>query len=88
MYDIADLYKTETSIPVAFETVSNNPSNLESNIRKTMRDYFKSTNLLAKIIPDIDYALDVNVKDETPYDFDPALPAPLWNGKGISRKEE
>ncbi len=88
VYDIADLYKTEISIPVAFEIVSNNSKKLESDIRKTMRDYFKSTNLLAKIIPDIDYVLDLSLKDETAYDSDPALPAPLWNGKEISKKED
>lgn len=37
VYDMADLYKEKVSIPVAFETVSKNPVNLDSSVREAMR---------------------------------------------------
>ncbi len=35
-YDIADLYKTETSIPAAFETVQNGSADIEKDTSKTV----------------------------------------------------
>lgn len=57
VFDIADLYKTETTIPAAFTAVSFGAYNLEADVRHVCRDFFKNTRLLQRIIPDIQYAL-------------------------------
>lgn len=40
VYDIADLYKTELTIPVAFSAVKESSSQLETRVRKTCREVF------------------------------------------------
>jgi CRISP-associated protein Cas1 len=86
VYDIADLYKAETTIPLAFRTVAEGEENLESRIRKACRDSFYENRTLAKIIPDIDKVLDVPIPDEmqNEFDVDDALPGGLWNGGNTS----
>jgi CRISP-associated protein Cas1 len=56
-YDIADLYKTEISIPAAFAEASSGGNGLESRVRRACRRAFKDTRLLRRIVPDIQYAL-------------------------------
>lgn len=83
VYDIADLYKTEITIPVAFRVTAESEGNLERRIRTTLRDMFKSEKLLKRVIEDIDDLLDIPVettREEFPADSDPALPSPLWDG--------
>ena len=53
VYDIADLYKTEIPIPVAFETVARTGKASEREIRGACRDQFYQTRLLERIVPDI-----------------------------------
>lgn len=53
VYDIADLYKTEMSIPIAFRVSKENPPNLEREVRIACRDAFYEAKLMARIIPDI-----------------------------------
>ncbi|NCB97007.1 MAG: type I-E CRISPR-associated endonuclease Cas1 [Bacteroidia bacterium] len=53
VYDIADLYKTETSIPVAFQVVSESHEDVERRVRYTLRDLFKEQKLMKRIIPDL-----------------------------------
>lgn len=69
VYDVADLFKASTSIPVAFETVAeiqrNQPDGEEATtpdlsalVRRRMRDQFMSRNILTKTV-DIIYELFV-----------------------------
>lgn len=53
VYDIADLYKVELTIPTAFKTVAENSMNVESRVRRRCRDMFYSERLLERIVPDI-----------------------------------
>lgn len=53
VYDFADLYKAEYSIPVAFEVVSNGNDNLETRVRLAMRDSFKDGKLLVRMVRDL-----------------------------------
>ena len=80
VYDIADLYKVDVTIPVAFAIAREDPPALERAVRHACRDKFRETKLLARIIPDIQKALDV--KEDPAADFapdaDPALPTDLW----------
>lgn len=59
VYDIADLYKANSTIPASFEAVKNPGVNLESTVRKNCRRYFESIQLLKKISDDIAWILDV-----------------------------
>jgi len=81
VYDIADLYKADTTIPLAFYTVAENETNLESRIRRACRDVFQSERLLKRIIPDIERALDIPVlqNEEVDFDADAAAPGGLWD---------
>lgn len=53
VYDMADLYKEKVSIPVAFETVSKNPVNLDSSVREAMRGKILELHLLKHIVNDL-----------------------------------
>jgi len=58
VYDVADLYKTEVTIPVAFRTVSESTEHVERRTRLACRDVFKQTKLIRRILPDISEVLD------------------------------
>lgn len=58
VYDIADLYKFDTVVPVAFQiAAAAPPGNLERAVRLACRDRFRQTRLLERIIPDIESVL-------------------------------
>lgn len=58
VYDIADVYKFETVVPIAFQVVALNPlGNPERAVRLGCRDVFRQTKLLDRIIPDIEAIL-------------------------------
>jgi len=81
VYDIADLYKAEISIPVAFQIAADDPANLERAVRLRCRDIFRETKLLLRIVPDIKKVLGgKEAIEETDFaaDSDPALPTELW----------
>lgn len=60
VYDIADLYKIETSIPSAFETISEDvdEETLPERVRKNCRDLIYSTQVLKRIPQDIKTCLE------------------------------
>lgn len=53
VYDIADLYKAEISIPVAFETTAQEPDDIGSATRHAMRDALYDLSLLDRMVSDI-----------------------------------
>lgn len=58
VYDIADLYKFDTVVPVAFAVAaSQSPAQAERAVRLACRDAFRRTRLLDRIIPDIESVL-------------------------------
>lgn len=62
VYDIADLYKTETTIPVAFESVKQG-GDISKNVRILCRNYFSNINLLTRIPEDIAFVLESKESD-------------------------
>lgn len=76
VYDIADLYKADISIPAAFSTIAESENNVETRARKKCRELMKDTHLLEKILPDIDSLLEVEVASEDSIGEDPA--SELW----------
>lgn len=53
VYDVADLYKAELSIPVAFEVVAAKPEDIGRAARKGMRDRMYDLSILDRIVRDI-----------------------------------
>jgi CRISPR-associated protein Cas1 len=76
VYDVADLYKTEITIPIAFQTVSESLINVEKRSREACREKFRETKLLQRILPDIDALLEMEVATEEMFGEDPA--SELW----------
>lgn len=61
VYDFADLYKAQTSIPVAFQVTAKHPDgqNISSITRHAMRDVFKDGKLLSQMVTDLKDLLGV-----------------------------
>uniref|UniRef100_B8HWH6 CRISPR-associated endonuclease Cas1 n=1 Tax=Cyanothece sp. (strain PCC 7425 / ATCC 29141) TaxID=395961 RepID=B8HWH6_CYAP4 len=57
VYDIADLYKTETSIAAAFEAVSETYFDLESLVRRKCREKFSAQRLMPRLVREVDQLL-------------------------------
>ena len=53
VYDIADLYKADISIPVAFEVTSKNPKDISREVRLRVRDEMVKAHLVEKMVHDI-----------------------------------
>ena len=58
VYDVADLYKTEVTVPLAFKAVAHSTEEIERRVRILCRDAFYEANLLSRILPDIAEVLD------------------------------
>lgn len=77
VYDIADLFKFETVVPMAFQTAAKKPANAESEVRHACREVFRSTHLLERIIPTIEEVLTaggLSVPEDPDYTIGPAIP--------------
>ena len=57
VYDVADVYKFETVVPVAFKIAAKCPHNPEQQVRLACRDVFRESRLLERIIPGIEEML-------------------------------
>ncbi len=85
VYDIADLYKVEITVPVAFWAVSLGTQNLDKRVRQGCREAFKTQRLLDRILPDIDRLLgttDLPSDQSLDPDTDPAAPGQWWGPEG------
>lgn len=57
VYDIADLYKAETTIPIAFEMAAEDPEDIGSATRRRLRDELKKGHILERMVHDIKFLL-------------------------------
>jgi CRISPR-associated protein Cas1 len=57
VYDVADLYKADLTIPAAFQAVAAGETDLEGRVRRVCRDVFHHARLLERIVPDIETVL-------------------------------
>jgi len=79
VYDIADIYKFDTVVPVAFQVAARQPREVEREVRLRCRDVFRQTRLLEKIIPEIEAILSaagVEPPQAEPEQVGPAFPDP------------
>lgn len=60
VYDIADLYKTNLTIPIAFKAAAEQHDNLERAVRITCRQKFYEYKLMERLLPDIAEVLCVS----------------------------
>jgi len=57
VYDIADIVKFDSVIPIAFRVAAKRPAEPERQVRLACRDHFRQTRLLGKLIPLIEDVL-------------------------------
>lgn len=77
VYDIADIFKFETVVPVAFRTAKKNPRDPEREVRLGCRDAFRQSRLLNRVIPTIEQVLaagNLPVPTPPPESVVPAIP--------------
>ncbi len=83
VYDVADLYKVDVTVPAAFEAAREGPGDLERRVRKLCRERFHETRLLQRIVPDVERVLYGTTRRESEpddaVDEDAALPGDLWD---------
>ena len=53
VYDIADLYKASTTIPIAFEMAAENADDIGSATRRRLREEFRKGRILERMVHDI-----------------------------------
>lgn len=82
IYDIADLYKLDISVPAAFQAAAEGPQEVDRRVRHAMRDRFRETRFVAQVAQDLMslFGDEIPEEDMEVYDDDPALPAELWEG--------
>ncbi len=77
VYDVADIYKFDTVVPVAFRIAARNPHNPEQQVRLGCRDAFRESRLLDRIVPGIEEMLAAGEieRPQAPADaIGPAIP--------------
>mgnify|MGYP005748976919 FL=1 len=77
VYDIADLYKAETTIPIAFEIAAQQPDDLPAMTRRRVRDTFVQQHILERMVRDIKWLLS-DSEGNSPPEEDTVL---LWNNQ-------
>lgn len=80
VYDIADLYKAEVAIPVAFDVAAANVDDIPSVTRRTVREVIRREKLLTRCVQDIKSLLLPDEPDDTEeWDADVVY---LWDDAG------
>lgn len=64
VYDIADLYKAEVCIPLAFRIASEGNADIPSATRHAMRDAIRRNHLMERMVKDIRILLDADDSDQ------------------------
>ncbi len=75
VYDIADIVKFETVVPVAFRIAKKSPQNPDREVRIACRDSFRESRLLKKVIPLIEEVLAAGEIEPPPPPEDSQPPA-------------
>ncbi|HEX5407456.1 MAG TPA: type I-E CRISPR-associated endonuclease Cas1e [Pseudonocardiaceae bacterium] len=80
VYDIADLYKANLSIPIAFDIAAADPPDIGSATRRTVREYMRNGAFLETCVRDIKaLLLSDEEQDEPSTDADVVM---LWDDNG------
>lgn len=65
VYDIADLYKAEITIPLAFELAAAKPEDIAGTMRRRVRDAMKEAHLLERMVRDIHDLLSTGQEEDS-----------------------
>lgn len=88
VYDVADLYKAEMTIPTAFRLAAEGGDDIDSRVRKACRDAFRSSKLMERVLPDVADCLDVTLAEQEEgveeYAEDEARPASWWGAGDLT----
>lgn len=84
VYDIADLYKAGITIPVAFDVIAGDPSDIPAETRRAIRDRMYGNSFLDRCVDDIRHLLlpgepDAEVNADNAWDEDLVR---LWDETG------
>ncbi|HZK04495.1 MAG TPA: type I-E CRISPR-associated endonuclease Cas1e [Actinomycetaceae bacterium] len=79
IYDIADLYKAETSIPVAFDVAKESPDDVGPATRREMRNRLYEHKILERSVNDIQTILGVPVDESLEVSY-----VEIWDSEGIN----
>jgi CRISPR-associated protein Cas1 len=80
VYDLADLYKLDLAVPVAFAAVAESEEDLDRRVRLGLRDRFRETKFLERVSDDLMAIFGPDEEDIGTYDDDPSLPGALVGG--------
>ncbi len=78
VYDMADLYKAEITIPIAFHIASKEPADIGAETRRAVRDAISDGHIIERLVRDIVYLLDA---DEAPLETIEPEVLFLWDEK-------
>ncbi|MHB1504466.1 MAG: type I-E CRISPR-associated endonuclease Cas1e [Acidimicrobiales bacterium] len=78
VYDLADLYKTDVTIPIAFQAAAEGDEHIDRRVRLACRQTFHESQLLGRIVDDL-HRLFASDSDGEAGDDGPEPPAPLWD---------
>lgn len=82
VYDVADLNKTETSVPAAFKAAASGAIDVERAARHELRNEFHTTRLVGRVVDDLAELFAVSELDEEATGAmagDLAAPGGLWD---------
>jgi len=83
VYDLADIVKFETVVPIAFATAAKKPDKPESAVRYACRESFRKTKILKRLIPLIDEVLDAGGLERPKAETPESAPMAIANKESI-----
>jgi CRISPR-associated protein Cas1 len=90
VYDLADLYKLDLTVPVAFAAAAEGGEDIDRRVRLQLRDRFRETKFLTRVADDLMAIFGPDEEDAELYDGDPSLPGKILGGAegGVAYGEE
>jgi CRISPR-associated protein Cas1 len=82
VYDVADIFKFETVVPVAFKIAAKKPAEPDREVRLACRDMFRQSNILERIIPTIEEVLAAG-EIARPQAHEEAVPVAIPNKESV-----
>lgn len=70
VFDIADLYKMDLAVPVAFQVAASQSDDIGGDVRRAMRDAMHAKHLLARCADDVHRLLGSAGEDQTDVSYD------------------
>lgn len=90
VYDLADLYKLDLTVPTAFGAAAEGGEDIDRRVRYALRDRFRETAFLERVGDDLMSIFGPDDEDTEVYDDDPSMPGALAGGAegGVSHARE